>query len=457
MGALRFELLAFLFFGCCSRSVPGASLRAKSAETNLHGQANSAAPALQRPQLIFLFLVYDKINNEEIWDRFFAPAIHGTDYIALVHCKSVEYCRQNIKSPHRYEIIPPVETKYCTDLVSGMNALLQAGVSKAGRPPRADDKFIFISDSTVPVKPFSFVQNRLLSTGTNSNFCIFPRNEWAEIQEPASQGLVPSVRAAVKHHQWMILSRAHAGQVLKRSHEYRDLMYQFQINTGVRNAGCLDEYWTFAILFGTIAQATNPQQIQMTGLNGLPLSTTDYEIQGQCDTFVQWVPRAIGTANNMTRLALQLTQDSGVDLTAASEKRPATFHRFSRNAVVQMRDSWFLFARKVDDGATFAGCDRLVDVFDKLIFSTPPQEFTVPPTWAGGGQWVDTRSYLVSISSSEGAVHLVGKGTGMNAKGTYCNNQVTVVFTNGYRSSATLSPDGQYLSWDTGVTWTRNR
>lgn len=453
----RFELLAFLFFGCCSRSL-GASLRSKSPATHLHAKANSSVTsAQQRPQLIFLFLVYDKINNEEIWDRFFAPAIHGSDYIALVHCKSVEYCRQNIKSPHRYEIIPSVETKYCTDLVSGMNALLQAGVNKVARPPRADDKFIFISDSTVPVKPFSFVQNRLLTTGTNSNFCIFPRNEWAEIQEPASHALVPSVRAAVKHHQWMILSRAHAGQVLKRSHEYRDLMYQFQINTGVKNAGCLDEYWTFAILFGTIAQATNPQQIQMSGLNGLPLSTTDYEIQGQCDTFVQWVPRAIGTANNMTRLALQLTQDSGVDLTAASEKRPAAFHRFSRNAVVQMRDSWFLFARKVDDGAGFAGCDRLVDVFDKLIFSTPPQEFTVPLTWAGSGQWVDTRSYLVSISSHEGAINLVGKGTGMNAKGTYCNNKVSVVFTNGYRSSATLSPDGQYLAWDTGVTWTRSR
>merc|ERR1719375_2570956 len=170
----------------------------------------------------------------------------------------------------------------------------------------------------------------------------------------------------------MILSRAHAGQVMKRSHEYRNLMTTFHINSiglpeGKVNTGCLDEFWHFAILFGTISHASNPQMIQMTGLNGRPLSTTDYEIQGQCDTFVQWVPRASGTANNMTILTQYMSQDPGVDMTPASDKRPATFHRLSLNSVVRMRDSWFLFARKVDDGAAFAGCERLVEVFDKVI------------------------------------------------------------------------------------------
>jgi hypothetical protein len=456
MGASFLELLALAFFACCARSAQGILLRAKSNITVTQAHNRSGG---DRPQLVFLFLVYDRINNEEIWDRFFAPAIHGSDYIALVHCKSVPDCQRNIKSPHRYEIIPSVETKYCTDLVSGMNALLQAGSNYAGASGRADDKFIFISDSTLPVKPFSAVQNRLSGTGTNSNFCVFPRNEWAEIQEPASIGLVPSVRAAVKHHQWMIVSRTHAAQVLKRSHEYRDLMVQFHMNQGIggtlKNTGCLDEFWHFAIIFGTIAHATNPQMIQMAGLTGRPLSTTDYEIQGQCDTFVQWVPRAIGSANNMTLLAQHLSSDGGVDMTPASDKRPAAFHRLSRSSVIQFRDSWFLFARKVDDGAKFAGCEPLVEVFDKLIFSTPPQDFHVPATWPGAGQWVDTRNYMVSITSSDGSIGLVGKGSGMDAKGIYCNSRIEVVFTNGYSASATLSPDGTYLSWDTGVTWRR--
>jgi len=345
-----------------------------------------------------------------------------------------------------------------------MNALLQAGVSysttpgslASGRAPRSDDKLIFISDSTLPVKPFAAVQNRLFVGGDNSNFCIFPRNEWAEIQEPSQ--LVPSVRAAVKHHQWMILSRAHAGQIVKRSHEYRDLMQQFHMNeyTGTyQNSGCLDEFWHFAILFGTVAHATTPQMIQMTGLNGRPLSTNDHEIQGQCDTFVQWVPRAAGTSNNMTMLTQHLANDPGVDMTPASDKRPASFHRFSMKSIVQMRESWFLFARKVDDNAGFAGCGRLVDVFDKLIFSTPPQHVDMPPTWPGAGNWVDTRNFRVSVTSSDGAVRLVGSGAGMDAKGIYCDSRIEVVFTNGYKSAATLSPDGLYLSWDTGVTWHR--
>lgn len=444
--APTFGILAAAFLGCL-RSSLGFSLRSSQV------QRNSADG--DKPQLIFLFLVIDKINNEEIWDRFFAPAIHGSDYIALVHCKDAAGCQRNIRSPHRYEIIPSVETKYCTDLVSGMNALLEAGVSRGGANKKEDDKLIFISDSTLPVKAFSTVQNRLAGTGTNSNFCVFPRNEWAEIQEPGT--LVPSIRAAVKHHQWMVLSRTHSKAVLTRSHEYRDLMTQFSMNmyTGFKNTGCLDEFWHFAIVFGTIAHATNSQMIQMNGLTGLPLSTTNYEVQGQCDTFVQWVPRASGTSNNMTFLTAHMTQDSGVDMTPASDKRPATFHRLSRNSVIQMRDSWFLFARKVDDGAKFAGCEKLVEVFDKLIFSTPPQEFTVPALWPGGGQWVDTRNYKVTISSSEGSLRLVGKGTGMDAKGIYCNNRIEVTFTNGYAAAATLSPDGMYLSWDTGVTWRR--
>jgi hypothetical protein len=412
-------------------------------------------PFDERPQLIFLFLVIDKISNEEIWDRFFAPATHGKDYRALVHCKNSVYCRANIKSPQRYEIIPSVETKYCADLVSGMNALLQAGLAEDGRKPRPDDKFIFVSDSTIPVKPFPMVQTRLTSTGVTSDFCVFPRNEWAEIQDRT--GFVPSVRAAVKHHQWIILSREHAVKVLERSHEHRDLMTQFQINTGTyKNSGCLDEFWYFAILFGTIAHATNAQMIRLNGLAGPSLSTTNYQVQGACDTFVQWVPRASGTANNMTVLTSLLSEDPGVDMTPASDKRPATFHRFSLKAVTNLRDSWFLFARKVDDGAAFAGCEKLVDVFDKAVFSIPPQAVPVPLTWPGAGTWVDTRNFPVTINSAEGSVQLQGGGAGMSAKGTYCNRVMDVVFSNGYRSAATLSDDGNTLSWATGVAWRRS-
>jgi hypothetical protein len=304
------------------------------------------------------------------------------------------------------------------------------------------------------VKPFSAVQSRLQATASNSNFCIFPRNEWAEIQEG---GFVPSVRAAVKHHQWMILSRKHASQVLQRAHEHMDLMTQFRINAMgyEKNTGCLDEFWHFAILFGTISHATSAQLIRMAGLSGPPLSTTDYQIQGQCDTFVQWVPRASGTSNNMTGLTSLLSQDPGVDMTPASDKRPAAFHRFSLQSVKNLRESWFMFARKVDDQAAFAGCDSLADVLDKVIFSQPPQEVKVPASWSGDGKWVDSRHYPVSITSSWGSIQVDGGGPGMMAKGTFCNDRMDVVFSNGYRSYATLSPDGKYLKWATGVSWHR--
>jgi hypothetical protein len=338
-----------------------------------------------------------------------------------------------------------------------MNALLQSGLTYTLRNSKPEDKFIFVSDSTLPVKPFSTVKQRLLTTGTNSNFCIFPRNEWAEIPE-TQPGLVPSVRAAVKAHQWIILSRPHAEHVMSKSAEYRDLMAQFHINAmagSMKNTGCLDEYWYFAILFGTIAHATTPQAVKLSGLHGMPLSTTDYEIQGQCDTFVQWVPRASGTVNNMTRLIQHMVTDPGVDMTAASDKRPAAFHRFSLQSVKSLRDSWFMFARKVDDNAGFSGCDRLVDVFDKVVFSVPPQPMQPVAAYAGNGNWRDTRNAIVSITASEGSMKLSGAGAGMEAKGTYCHRRMDVVFGNGYRAGATISEDSMLLNWDTGVVWRR--
>lgn len=458
----KIPLLVSTLYWCCISIVSGAVFLDRSISLNstavafpTHRQAaNLNQVVRQDPVIVFLFLVIDKINNEEIWDRFFASAVQGSDYRALVHCKSMEGCHTNIKSKERYEIITAVETKYCADLVSGMNALLQAGVT-AVLPGRPDDKFVFVSDSTIPVKPFSVVQSRLQATGANSNFCVFPRNEWAEITEA---GFVPSVRAAVKHHQWLTLSRTHATQILERSHEHRDLMTQFRINTMgfEKNTGCLDEFWHFAILFGTISHATSAQLIRMAGLSGPPLSTTDYQIQGQCDTFVQWVPRASGTSNNMTALTSLLSQDPGVDMTAASDKRPAAFHRFSLQAVQNLRESWFLFARKVDDQAAFAGCDSLSTVMDKVVFSVPPQTVHVESSWSGEGKWIDSRQYPVTITSSSGSVQLDGGGPGMMAKGTFCKRRMDVVFANGYRSYATLSEDGQHLSWATGVSWARS-
>mmetsp|Transcript_43344 Transcript_43344/g.102042 ORF Transcript_43344/g.102042 Transcript_43344/m.102042 type:complete len:507 (+) Transcript_43344:63-1583(+) len=425
----------------------------------------SAAPQIlgaEKPMLFFLFLVYDHINHEDTWARFFAPAIQGTDYRALVHCKSEESCRKNIRSLHRFEIIPSVPTTYCTDLVAGMNALLKAGLTLRPSGGSASDKFIFVSDSTVPVKPFATVQRRLtMAEAHSSDFCIFPRNEWAEVTGLAAGSGQSMTQVAVKHHQWIILNRKHAQQAVAHASEHMDLMQRFQLNTMSspntwRNTGCLDEFWHFAALFGSLSFQEEPTSIFLQDFTGEPLATNNFEIQGECSTFVHWPPRATGLFNNMTVLAQALSADAGTLVAPPSDLHPAVIHRLSKSSLLAMRSSWFLFARKVDSNAEFAGCGSLAEAFDNLVFSEEPR---LPAghtaTWAGQGSWLDNRRAVVQIRTSEGALELSGAAPDMDAKGSYCGNNMKVVFSSGYSASATLSPDRGSLTWSNGVKWIR--
>ena len=344
---------------------------------------------------------------------------------------------------------------YCTDLVGGMNALLHAAVLRSGAVENPTDKFVFVSDSTLPVEPLVPMVQRLTSD-ENSDFCVFPRNEWAEVPQNMPGG-VSVTHLAVKHHQWVVLSRKHAEQAVARSHMHQDLMSRFQLNMGYHNTGCLDEFWHFATLYPELVILDHPAtNIELAGLNG-GISNSNYEIQGKCDTFVHWVPRAEGRSNHMSYLAKALASDPGTIMAPATESRPASFSRLSGDALVSFRKSGFLFTRKVDDMAVFSGCASLADAFDQLIFKDNPSDVLPGQEmpYAGQGDWLDNQRTIVSISSSHGSVRLQGTGSDMHATGGYCGNTIDIVFENGYRASATVSPNGQWLRWSNGAVWPR--
>lgn len=406
-----------------------------------------------KPQVFFLFMAYSSINHMSIWERFFDGGDRGVDYTVLVHCVNEAACRKNLEAYPRFLVIPSVRTSYCHDLVSGMNALLKSAlvVGGIGSP---FDKFVFISDSTLPVKPLSFVREQL--TGDqSSDFCIFPRNEWAEVHEANSS----SVRIAPKTHQWMVLSRKHAELSVEKSGQNLDLMKQLQLNmqhgsSKYTNTGCLDEFWHFATIYNSLQIKPGNEVLPVEDFNGGPLSTGSFEIQGRCDTFVQWVRRASGMTNNMTHLAQAMTVDAGTDLAPATQARPGSIHRFGRASLKALRKSAFLFVRKVSHTAAFSGCESLSEAFSALVFQDG-REDAAPQAWDGAGIWLDNQRSRVSINSFEGAIRLAGEHPDMQAKGFYCGKRMEVAFSSGYKSSAVLSEDGKSLHWANGVTWPR--
>jgi len=312
------------------------------------------------------------------------------------------------------------------------------------------------------VKPFSYVYKQL-TADTGSDFCVFPRNEWAEVTNYDSTGQGRTVRVAPKVHQWLTLGRPHAEISVQRANEDMDLMRQLQLNMGVgtsafRNTGCLDEFWHFATVYRDVRVPMGSRDLRLEGFNGGPLSTSNFEIQGKCDTFVHWVQRASGVANNITNVAQAMLVDAGTDMVPASDARPASIRTFGRVSLSSLRESSFLFVRKVEDGATFSGCMSLPEAFSELVFASEPK----PPSaeekdWVGHGTWLDNLWSPVKIEAYQGAIKLKGNSPDMQGKGYYCGNQISVTFISGYKSTAVVAADDKSLTWANGVVWHRRK
>merc|ERR1740117_2105622 len=65
------------------------------------------------------------------------------------------------------------------------------------------EKFVFLSESTLPIKPFAEIHSALL-LDDNSDFCLFPSDQWG------SANINGAFVKLLKHHQWVVLSRDHA-------------------------------------------------------------------------------------------------------------------------------------------------------------------------------------------------------------------------------------------------------
>merc|ERR1719387_663831 len=98
----------------------------------------------------------DKVSNLDVWRSFFASA-PWEQYRAYVHCKLPSCVNQVSGTP--LVVVPTVPSYYCTDLVSPMNQLVKVALSDGDGLPNEADKFAFVSDSTLPAKPFAYIYN----------------------------------------------------------------------------------------------------------------------------------------------------------------------------------------------------------------------------------------------------------------------------------------------------------
>lgn len=321
--------------------------------THFHG-----GKGWRKPRVYFLFLAVDKISNLDVWSAYFQN-IAVDEYRAFVHCKE-DSCKEMVKGSPILPV-PTVGSYYCTDLVSPMNALIDHAL-KQDEPDVTNqaDKFVFLSDSTLPAKPFSFIWSTL-TMRPGSDFCVFPSTEWVDIETDEGLQMVP------KSHQWVTLTRSHAEKSVElwASGHRHDFMSTFRMNKldwssknntfgDSRNYGCLDEFWYMLALFGPIKRvnADIAQTIPLAEFTGGSLNVASWGQaegwQGECDTFVLWSSYMMaGNSNPFEMLYRDL--DPGSKPHWGNGARPGWWDAVTERGMKAFRESDFLFIRKFVD------------------------------------------------------------------------------------------------------------
>jgi hypothetical protein len=320
-----------------------------------------------------LFLAVDKVSNLKVWSNFFAQAPQS-QYRAYVHCK-LPQCNSFVQG----SVLQPVQavpSYYCTDLVSPMAQLLSYALADDPSTKNPNDKFVYISDSSLPAKPFSQVYSTL-SQRPGSDFCAFPSNEWADV--PGLNGL----EMAVKVHQWITLNREHAerASVLWASGKLHNFMSKFQMNMqsyvwsnntygDSRNFGCLDEFWHMAALYGTLSHVDAKREavVSLAGFTNGPLSISPQAgWQGACDTFVLWA-KYLHTPGNNPFARMHATLDPASVPHGGNSQRPGWWDTITTYGIRAIRNSEFLFVRKFIDNPRVADGGEFSDQYSRVVF-----------------------------------------------------------------------------------------
>lgn len=148
----------------------------------------------------FCFLIYDQINHEDLWKRFF-DGVSDEFYRVFVHYKTdrpLQYFEAN-------KLERCIPTKYAdVSIVHAHNLLFKEALAKGC------DKIVSLSQACIPLKSFEHVQ-RFLSRDNRGHFNVAP----AEQCFPRCNPLLKRYERSVvkKSSEWFILNRRLAERV----------------------------------------------------------------------------------------------------------------------------------------------------------------------------------------------------------------------------------------------------
>lgn len=182
-------------------------------------------------KIAFCFLIYDKINNEEHWYKFFEK-VDKKKYNIYIHYKK----NKNLKYFEDRKIVSLSNTNWCgPSLVKAQNLLLKEALRD-----KDNNHFIFISNSCLPIKSFDHIYNNL---DINKSYFYETKSHTKYFDD----------MIAYKSPQWSILNRKHSKLLISGDAEKLNkkiFIYFTEKGRGHVNSfpGCPDEYTYITIL-----------------------------------------------------------------------------------------------------------------------------------------------------------------------------------------------------------------
>jgi len=283
-----------------------------------HGLTSDESPP-GRPKVAFLFLTMTELAWPTLWNRFFEGADEDL-YSIYVHRAAVKDNATD-KPPlplakFGARAVPWVQTAWCA--LFGVEVASLAAALEDTR----NRQFVFVSDSTLPLKNFGYVYHQLAELSPHtSKFCLASHATQtaagAEIIKQESKRacvfrdfLHQYNPRAMKHHQWAVFNRDHASAVVRRAEQaldvYEAAWLQAAPDIKSMGEGCSDEAVPLIAMLDDMEASGGS-----TGNTWSDL--TRMGVEQQCLTYVRW-------RNCFTGTSLALSSTSG-DLKTLWENR----------------------------------------------------------------------------------------------------------------------------------------
>ena len=158
-------------------------------------------------KIAFLFLIYDIINHENIWVKFF-HGISKNKYNIYIHYK----INDKLDFFDEYKINKTVNTKYADiSIVKAQNLLIKEALKD-----KDNKHLIFLSGSCIPLKSFNYIYN-YLDTKYSYFHIADPDDCFPDCE--VALNYIPK-KYINKASQWSILNRPHSEILISGAKDY---------------------------------------------------------------------------------------------------------------------------------------------------------------------------------------------------------------------------------------------